>query len=55
MLHPRRGLLVMTSSETYSRKTGNSRYSPLSKLWVGVAWSSRRKFNLIVSAETLVY
>jgi hypothetical protein len=23
----------------------------LSKLWVGVAWSSRRKFNLTVSAE----
>jgi hypothetical protein len=48
-------VLVMTSSETHSRKTCNSRHGPLSKLWVGVAWSSRRKFNLTVSAEKLVY
>ena len=25
------------------------------KLWRRVAWSSRRKFNLTVSAETLIY
>jgi hypothetical protein len=45
----------MALSETHSHKTCNSRHSPLSKLWVGVAWSSRRKFNLTVSTETLVY
>jgi hypothetical protein len=45
----------MALSETHSYKTCNSRHSPLSKLWVGVAWSYRRKFNLTVSAKTLVY
>jgi hypothetical protein len=48
-------VLVMALSETHSHKTCNSRHSALSKLWVGVAWSSRRKFNLTVSGETLVY
>jgi hypothetical protein len=30
-------VLVMALSETHSHKTCNSRNSPLSKLWVGVA------------------
>src|SRR3954465_1179405 len=57
MLHPRGRLchvLVMTLSEIYSHKTCNSRPSPLFKLCYRCSLESRQKFNLIVSAETLV-
>ena len=30
-------------------------FSPLFKLWMSVAWSSKREFNLTVLAERLVY
>jgi hypothetical protein len=49
------GSQVPVMSETYSHKRCTSRRSPLFKLWMGVAWIFRQKFNLTVSAEMLVY
>jgi hypothetical protein len=42
---------VKSLGETHSHKTCNSRHSPLLKLWMGIAWSSRQMFSLTVSAE----
>ena len=44
----------MTLSEIYSHKTCNSRPSPLFKLCYRCSLEPRQKFNLTVSAETLV-
>ena len=45
----------MTLSETYSHKTCNSRPNPLFKLCYRCSLEPRQKFNLTVSAETLVF